>query len=141
MNTFLPYLDFIECAKCLDNKRLFKQVVEAKQIIDILTTGKTKDGRDYPLSMKHHPIVKAWKGYESELRHYFNCCLDITLFRGIKTKMNFYILERKGTPKWLTNKVCQMYQAHLLRKDPFWYQFKVDPIIPFEWSLIKGGMF
>ena len=36
VNTFLPYSDFKRCAKVLDYKRLGKQRVEAKQIIDIL---------------------------------------------------------------------------------------------------------
>lgn len=35
MNTFLPYPSFDESAKCLDYKRLGKQRVEAKQILEI----------------------------------------------------------------------------------------------------------
>lgn len=35
MQTFLPYSSFEESAKCLDNKRLGKQRVEAKQILEI----------------------------------------------------------------------------------------------------------
>lgn len=35
MQTFLPYPEFIKSAQCLDNKRLGKQRVEAKQILEI----------------------------------------------------------------------------------------------------------
>ena len=31
MQTFLPYADFVECARVLDDKRLNKQIVEAEQ--------------------------------------------------------------------------------------------------------------
>lgn len=144
MNTFLPYLDFAKCAECLDNKRLFKQVVEAKQIIDILTTGKTKSGKDYPLSMKHYPIVKAWSKDINTLILYYNVCLDEVLKRKkVNTSLKPYEWDPNFTPKlfvlpdWLTQEVATMYQAHLLRKDPTYYQFNVDPIIPFDWNLIK----
>ena len=72
MNTFIPHKNFADSVHTLDNKRLFKQAIEAKQILSILTTGKTNDGRDYPLSMKHHPIVFAWTGYLEALKHYYN---------------------------------------------------------------------
>jgi len=55
MQTFLPYVNFAESAKCLDYRRLGKQRVEAKQILDVLN-GKTT-------AWQNHPCVKAWKGY------------------------------------------------------------------------------
>ena len=56
MQTFLPYPDFQKTAQCLDNKRLGKQRVEARQIISTLE-GKSNGWRN-------HPAVKMWKGYE-----------------------------------------------------------------------------
>lgn len=37
MQTFLPYPDFAESARVLDNKRLFKQAVETLQIMQAMT--------------------------------------------------------------------------------------------------------
>jgi len=37
VNTFITHKDYKKSAKCLDNKRLLKQCLEAKQILDILT--------------------------------------------------------------------------------------------------------
>lgn len=139
MNTFIPDLNFQVCASLLDDKRLFKQAVEAKQIIAILTTGKTKDGRDYPLSMKHHPIVKAWEGYEGALCLYYNNMLrEIKIRQRVNTTMGFIeVLGELEYPPWINKKVCEMYQAHLIRKDSIHYKFNVDPTIPFDWSLIN----
>ena len=58
MQTFLPYTDFIKSAKCLDYKRLGKQRVEAKQILNILLGETTKAG------WTNHPAVLMWSGYE-----------------------------------------------------------------------------
>ena len=143
MNTFIPYRDFCQVARCLDDKRLFKQAVEAKQIIDILTTGKTKSGSDYPLSMKHHPIVFAWTGYVPTLKRYFDWMLfEIDIRKKWKTKLDFYDDETVGKlPHWLTDEVCEMYQAHLYRKDSIYYKnFSVDPTIPFNWELLKTDL-
>ena len=61
VNTFLPFANFKKCAKVLDNKRLGKQRVEAKQIISILTDAtKTKGWRS-------HPAVLMWKGHAKAL--------------------------------------------------------------------------
>ena len=140
LNTFIPDLNFQICASLLDDKRLFKQAIEAKQIITILTTGKTKDDRDYPLSMKHHPIVKAWNGYVFTLKHYCNCMLrEIDKRHKWNCEVILYPLDETfgNFPPWLNYEVCRMYQAHLVRKDPFHYKFDVDPTIPFDWSLIN----
>jgi len=51
VQTFLPYTDFIKSAKCLDYKRLGKQRVEAKQILNILLGETTKAG------WTNHPAV------------------------------------------------------------------------------------
>ena len=75
MNTFLPFDDFDKCAKTLDSKRLLKQVVETKQILDILG-GKTS-------KWIKHPAVKMWVGHEECLKLYFNSLFEESLCRGI----------------------------------------------------------
>lgn len=93
--TFLPYKDFEKCASALDNKRLYKQIVECKQILNIL--GNVKAGLHYKcpkcgnkyatkdwtycvncdqevtlvkLGFQEHPAVLMWKGFEGNLKAY-----------------------------------------------------------------------
>lgn len=69
MQTFLPYEDFNESAMVLDKKRLWKQAVEAHQIIDVL------EGRKK--GWANHPAVKMWDGHVPELKLYFNVFLRV----------------------------------------------------------------
>lgn len=59
MQTFLPYADFAESARALDQKRLGKQRVEVVQIVRALTRE--------TYGWKHHPAVLMWRGYEEAL--------------------------------------------------------------------------
>jgi hypothetical protein len=54
MQTFLPSTSFIQSAKCLDYKRLGKQRVEAKTIINIL------EGKTTSNAWRNHPATKMW---------------------------------------------------------------------------------
>ncbi len=54
MQTFLPYPDFAESARVLDNKRLGKQRVEVLQILNVLTDSTRKGWRN-------HPAVAMWR--------------------------------------------------------------------------------
>lgn len=53
MQIFLPFLDVVEVAICLDSRRLHKQIVECKQIIKAIT-GESE-------AWKNHPVVKMYK--------------------------------------------------------------------------------
>jgi predicted RNase H-like HicB family nuclease len=59
MQTFLPYLDFAECARVLDDRRLGKQRVEVLQIARAITVP--------GYGWRHHPAVRMWRGYEEAL--------------------------------------------------------------------------
>jgi len=67
MQTFLPYSDFSRTVSCLDKKRLWKQTIEAREIIQIL------EGKES--CWKNHPAVKMWIGYVDALKSYYNECL------------------------------------------------------------------
>lgn len=83
MQTFLPYPDFYASAMVLDKKRCWKQVVEARQIIDVLL-GKS-------VGWANHPAVKMWAGYLPALKYYFNVFLDVSKHHhGIKTSYHPY---------------------------------------------------
>lgn len=67
MQTFLPYQCFTESVIHLDTRRAWKQVIEARQIIDCLEGRKT--------GWANHPAVKMWVGHIPELKLYFNVFL------------------------------------------------------------------
>lgn len=98
MQTFLPYKDFAECARVLDDKRLGKQRVECLQILNALRPptvctmckgAKTisirwvKGGQQnavqcprcratgvIPRAWSHHPATRMWRGFPDALVEY-----------------------------------------------------------------------
>ncbi len=69
MQTFLPYPCFIESAKCLDFRRLGKQRVESKQLLNALEIRKSGIAKG---GWVNHPATVMWEGYEDALKHYMN---------------------------------------------------------------------
>jgi hypothetical protein len=83
VNTFVTSRCLKECAKNLDNKRLGKQRVEAKQIIEALETpGKS--------SWERHPATKMWKGHVDALKVYYNHIVREWIARGYKNNLPLY---------------------------------------------------
>lgn len=150
MQTFLPYTDFIKSARCLDFKRLGKQRVEAKQIIDILT-GESKSN-----AWKNHPAVLMWKDNVDTLRLYHDIMIAEWVSRGYKNTMKFLcgdpIVSTLLTtnyqgggffdnPEWLTDEFCSFHRATLLSKNYDWYsQFNwtEEPKYGYLWNENKG---
>ena len=126
VNTFIPYSDFTKIAKVLDSKRLGKQRVEAKQILNILL-GKAKSN-----AWKNHPAVLMWRGYETALKYYHNVMIDEWKLRGYVNTMRKYIIPKKIAMPWFlySKPILDSYRANLLRKDMEHYSkyFKVNPI-------------
>lgn len=140
MQTFLPYPDFEQSAKCLDNKRLGKQRVEVLQLLNALATGPSQViplrnsviNRNTP--WYNHPACKMWRGYEQALTDYGFACIDEWVDRGFKDTCHDKICNivsiwsedwdpRSAVlPPWFGN--ADFHAAHrsnLLRKDPEWY--------------------
>lgn len=133
MQTFLPYPDFEASAKCLDYRRLGKQRVEAKQILDILLNRTDKKG------WRNHPAVKMWNCYILALQEYYNTIVKEWISRGYKNNMPLEMVKWKwhGTeqyftqepryhpfyclPAWLTEEFCSRHRAALLYKMSEWY--------------------
>jgi hypothetical protein len=126
MQTFLPYKSFKKTAQVLDDKRLFKQVVEARQLINLITTGKTKSGRKYR-GFTNHPARYMWEGHANALKEYANEMLLEVKRRGkVNTKMRPLKVGKVIYPKWIgSNKFHSSHRAALLEKDYNYYkQFK-----------------
>lgn len=118
VNTFIPYEDFTKCAKVLDNQRLGKQRVEAKQILNILTDATTTKG------WRSHPVVLMWRGYEKALMLYYNTIVTEWIARGFVNNMTLYPIKGKVHMPWfIGNKSIHMsHRANLIRKKPEFYK-------------------
>lgn len=138
MQTFLPYADFDKSAACLDTKRLGKQRVETKQILNALL-GKSK-------GWVNHPATKMWRGHEIALAVYGIAICEEWRKRGYKDSLLPFFeafLEEEGDkrtkrpPSWLGRQdVHASHRANLMRKDPDFYVFcgwKDDSTLPYVW--------
>lgn len=140
MQTFLPSKDFNESARMLDSKRLNKQILEAYQILRVLSGANQGNG------WVNHPAVKMWRGHETILFTYAAAMLREADKRGIKTDKNRanlnlirnFAMKNWGTafPSWYTNpeqlkRVVATHKANLFIKDEeYYYEFKnavLDP--------------
>lgn len=116
MQTFLPYQNFFKSLRCLDNKRLGKQRVEAMQILSALEPGSTSRWRN-------HPAVRMWQGYEAALEAYHNIAILTWIDRGFNNTMKLKAADPEliEIPPWLTETFCKAHRSNLLRKDPIFY--------------------
>jgi hypothetical protein len=137
MVTFLPYSDFEKSANCLDKKRCWKQVVEAKQIICTLRCDDIPESWENTNSYIfqkwiNHPAVQMWKGYEEDIKVYYNvflkiCCNKFRINTELEELTIFYILQKM--PWWLNNEdFHRSHRARLIEKDRSFYhhQFPED---------------
>jgi hypothetical protein len=123
VNTFIPYSNFRKVAKVLDWKRLGKQRVEAKQIINIL------DNKTDTKGWRSHPVVKMWVGYVDALKYYYNIIVAEWIKRGYQNNMPFYKLPNKVKMPWFVKckAINYSHQASLIRKYPEYYSKIFNP--------------
>lgn len=139
MQTFLPYSSFFISAACLDYKRLGKQRVEAKQILNVLL-GKAKINDKGIIAWANHPAVKMWRGYELALAWYHNIMIQEWICRGYKNTMLLEELNGKLVfPPWLGNvDFHASHRSNLLRKDYQYYKAFGWPEsldLPYYWPI------
>lgn len=115
MQTFLPSLNFEASAHYLDNKRLGKQRLECKWILDS-ALGKTK--------RSNHPAAVQWYGYEVCLAQYAMAMCAEWADRGYEDTMydmfSDYFLNggKLVGPPWLGYEPYHsMHRSVLLDKD------------------------
>ena len=138
MQTFLPYDDITLSIRCLDYKRLGKQRVEAKQILNILLN------RTNSMAWRNHPAVLMWKGFEECLKLYHNQCILRWKYLGYKNtmeleKVNWSLME---CPIWFgDNNFHASHRSNLLRKDKVYYgkfKWKEKTDLPYVWPVRKS---
>lgn len=122
MQTFLPYADFAQSAKCLDMKRLGKQRVEVLQLLNSLT-GKTKGG------WVNHPAREMWRGYEQALVEYGLVICNEWTSRGYKDtcydKIHAFFNESVPLtlPPWVGREDIHLsHKSRLIQKYPEHYR-------------------
>ena len=150
MNTFLPYPNYADSAACLDNKRLFKQVVECKQMIMALNAGPVScskcwkchpksdlgkicflclDGKIRKTPYYNHPACEAWRGYVPSLCTYMLSCVSEWHCRGFDSghalkefALNGLVKVELVDPWWIgIPELHQSWRSRLIQKDPVWY--------------------
>jgi len=130
LQTFLPYSDFNESAKCLDNKRLGKQRVEAYQIMNALSQERLSTNPNAIISWSNHPATRMWSTYEAHLALYGLAICEEWKHRGfsdsLQDKFNLYLIAYRfhvyNIPPWLGNETLHAsHRSNLLRKDPVYY--------------------
>lgn len=128
MQTFLPLGFHYGSLDVLDNKRLGKQRVEAKQIINALE-GKTK-------GWVNHPATRMWIGALPLLKQYHDWAIHVWVRRGFKNNMPLYYRPLSDgsisrapmyeSPEWALddNVAYSVFLSHrivLYQKDPKQY--------------------
>ena len=133
MQTFLPYFNFVKTAKCLDNKRLGKQRVEAKQILEILL-GKSS-------RWSNHPAVKMWVGHKELLAIYMNVMIKEWIYRGFNNSMPlvYFWTKKVAIPYWFGDKrIIASHRSNLLRKRQDYYSkfnWDVESDLKYFWPV------
>jgi Pyrimidine dimer DNA glycosylase len=142
MQIFLPYPNFRQSLKALDNKRLGKQRVETYQIISAITRRPKLDGTPYK-GWLNHPCTVMWRNNVPALKMYLNCAIEEWVERGFKNTMDFEDIDGEiEMPEWFGNeKFHSSHRANLLKKEPEFYsqyRWSEDPSNPYVW-LDKDG--
>ncbi len=137
MQTFLPYPNFAESARVLDNRRLGKQRVETLQILNALSNPS--------YGWQNHPAVKMWRGHKDSLVVYGIAICREWLVRGFNDTCADKIAAFSSgdiitdAPAWFgSDPFHASHRSNLLRKFPEHYaQFKWTdgPDLPYIWPV------
>ena len=95
MNTFLPYEDYHETAKVLDNLRLNTTINEALVILRSISRVYPVKERTQLSGFEGHTIAKFWTGYEFELAKYGFALAQEYLQRPISSNNPIESLNKK----------------------------------------------
>jgi len=133
VNTFLPYADFTESARVLDDRRLGKQRIECHQILGILLDWPTKEGKKRT-GWLNHPATKMWRGYTDSLKCYMDAIVSEWIKRGNNNSYKLWYATGQNPP-WLgDNRLHSGYRQVLLLKNPDWYsQFNWTETAKYEY--------
>ncbi len=131
MITFLPDRSFFECARILDYRRLGKQRLEARWVLQELQKENSR--------FKNHPLYKMWDGFEGMLINYGIAIIDEWISRGYKDNQLSWFLDQDqegyedNDPFWVFDeRIYSSHRTKLITKDPQYYS-------QFGWSEIPDS--
>lgn len=149
MQTFLPFADFEQSARALDNRRLGKQRVETIQVVRALTVP--------GYAWAHHPAALMWKGFEEALGTYGIVCCEVWTERGYgdtcaatitadlaaagvgALRSQAELALANALPPWFEDDdFHRSHRSALLRKDPEHYSLLFTDVpddLPYVWPV------
>jgi hypothetical protein len=153
MQTFIPVPSFEETAAILDNRRLGKQRVEAKQILLALGVPVGEHDGKASSRWRHHPAVRMWLGFERCLAHYAIAVCREWRSRGFRDSLEDQFVDASrwivatfrdispssvcGVPSWIGDEsVHASHRSNLLRKFPEHYSqfgWNEPATLPYVW--------
>lgn len=123
MQVFVPQNTFEESVACLDDRRLYKQVLEALQLLGVILDLPKVDGSPRT-GWRNHPATLQWKPWPGALRKYAEVGIRECARRGMKTAPLEKMLARvpslpsEEMPSWWgEERVHSSHRARLLQKD------------------------
>ena len=165
MQTFLPHSSFTASAKLLDYRRLGKQRVECKQLLQALLSGPYQvqvgdnwlpiQDPEQAIGQKvrktpwyNHPAAKMWQGYEDALVEYAIEICKEWIDRGYNDSLlpffQDYQTAKAGNavrPEFIGDEAFHAsHRSNLLRKDFAYYSqfgWSEDATLPYIWELAK----
>ena len=102
----------LETARALDDRRLNKQIIECKQILDALNGAK---------AWSNHPCVLQYRGYEQWLYEYLQCLKEFAKGR-VYTPQEYSRIADKYRPSFHTQEYFDQMKRRLYTKDPVHYE-------------------
>lgn len=130
MQVFVPYPSPIDVAKCLDPRRLRKQIIECDQILQAIS-GESQ-------AWKNHPVVKMYLGYVRWLCAYSDC---LYAYNDGQEELASRLSDTadKIRPPFLTEDLCDQHKRRLFTKAPelypqFWPYGETDE----NWYFVDG---
>lgn len=139
MQSFVPLYTFSSCAKVLDDKRCFKNALEAYQVLRVIR-GLSRGG-----GWKNHPVVKMWNKQPNTYVDYALAFVAEWKARGYNTTLEekikaLYVAgEANSLPQWWGNEAVHLsHRSNLIRKMPDYYGdlWPNDPDnLPYVWPI------
>lgn len=116
MQIFIPYKSPLLVAKCLDSKRLRKQIIECNQILRAIS-GESK-------AWANHPVTKMYSSFSGWVRNYKDC-LD-NFLKGNITKAEYLntLCITPGNYPWFLDitELLDQHKKRLFTKNKLHYE-------------------
>ena len=142
MQSFSPLYTYEDCARVLDNKRCFKNALEAYQVLRIIRGVTNTKG------WRNHPVTLMWAKYPNSYVEYALCFTTEWLKRGYKTTLDTKLKQlynpQESTIKpdwWDVEEFHSSHRQTLLTKDFNYYSkfgWSEQPKYEYWWPTQHG---